>query len=228
MKQFFNKFKNETEDERIQREKEEQLLKEKQARNQKIGLIILGSLLIIGFPTLYFLDKNDTTSKKIPTESVERTTIDSSKSTTKETSSMQSTTETSIVLEEPILNKENNTDLAHILNDSNDIDSYKKFVEKYKGQKIEFDGNIANMQKYGNKKTRYNFLVYSGNYSETTSTGVGFHIQNKNVTYDLHLTGDNIPDSISEGQNINIIAEVVGYADNDLIIIDPVETRIRD
>ena len=32
MKQFFNKLKKETEEERIQREKEEQLLKEKQAR----------------------------------------------------------------------------------------------------------------------------------------------------------------------------------------------------
>lgn len=227
MKQFFNKLKKETEEERIQREKEEQLLKEKQARTQKISLIILGSFLVIGFPALYFLDKNDTSSKKTPTETVENTTTSSYKLTTKETSVTQSTIESSIVFEESILTKENNTELAHILNDSSDIDSYKKFVEKYKGQKIEFDGNIANMQKYGNNKTRYNFLVYGGDYSETSTTGVGFHIQNKNVTYDLHLTGDNIPDTIGEGQNISIIAEIIGYADNDLIIIDPVETRIR-
>lgn len=125
----------------------------------------------------------------------------------------------------------NNEEFSHIINDSSDYEAYKKFAEKYQGEKIEFDANIANMNFHSNKKTRYDFLVFAGDYSEDGSTGVSgvpFQIRDKSAVNDFRFVGENIPDSIGEGTNINLIAEIVEYdSRGDLLIIKPVETRIR-
>ncbi|UDM80387.1 DUF4839 domain-containing protein [Vagococcus fluvialis] len=125
----------------------------------------------------------------------------------------------------------NNEEFAHILNDSSDYEAFKKFAEKYQGKKIEFDANIAYMNLHPNKTTRYDFLIYAGDYSVDGSTGASgapFQIRDKNVVSDFNFIGDNIPGSISEGLNIHLIAEVFEYdSRGDLLLIKPVETRIR-
>ncbi|MBO0421448.1 DUF4839 domain-containing protein [Enterococcus plantarum] len=127
-----------------------------------------------------------------------------------------------------IITVENNSEFVNVLTGIDDYKAYKEFAEKYKNCKVEFDGNIAYMSLHGNNKTRYDFLITPGNYDPNGSSGANFQINNKNVTYDLHLTGDNIPDSISEGLNIRIIATVDSYnEDADLVMITPIEIRIR-
>lgn len=127
-----------------------------------------------------------------------------------------------------IITVENNSEFVNVLTGIDDYKGYKEFAEKYKNRKVEFDGNIAYMSLHGNNKTRYDFLITPGNYDPNGSSGANFQINNKNVTYDLHLTGDNIPDSISEGLNIRIIATVDSYnEDADLVMITPIEIRIR-
>ncbi|WP_430603741.1 hypothetical protein IGJ02_001311 [Enterococcus sp. DIV0724b] len=127
-----------------------------------------------------------------------------------------------------IITVENNSEFVNVLTGIDDYKAYKEFAEKYKNRKVEFDGNIAYMSLHGNNKTRYDFLITPGNYDSNGNSGANFQINNKNVTYDLHLTGDNIPDSISEGLNIHIIATIDSYNENaDLLMITPIEIKIR-
>lgn len=153
-------------------------------------------------------------------------------STTQSSSAIQeSVKEASEPVKDEKITAANNEEFAHILNDSSDYDAFKKFAEKYQGKKIEFDANIAYMNLHPNKTTRYDFLIYAGDYSVDGSTGASgapFQIRDKNVVSDFNFIGDNIPNSISEGLNINLIAEVVEYdSRGDLLLIKPVETRIR-
>lgn len=234
---FFKKLKKETEYERIQREKEEKIEREKQVKTNIILFTCLLLLVIIGFVVLSISDKKMKTTEQGKSVDVTSTTQSSYSETSAESSSKHVIKETYATssskhvikdsIEDSNINPNNNLEFKHIITDSNDVDAYKAFVEKFRGKTIEFDANIAHMVLSGNYKTRYNILIYSGDYSEISSPGVGFHIQNKNIVNDLKLIGDNIPDTIGAGQNIHIIAEVLDYADNDLIIIDPIETRIR-
>lgn len=123
-------------------------------------------------------------------------------------------------------------EFASILNDTSDsYDEYKKFVDKYKGRTIEFDGNISAMANHDDYKTRYNLLIYCGDYTEDGSTGMrgpSFQFRDINIVSGLKLTGDNIPDYIQAGLNLHIIAKIDGYdTGGDLILLEPVETRIR-
>lgn len=124
-----------------------------------------------------------------------------------------------------ILTKENNEDFAHILSSQDDYDAYKKFVDDYMGRTIEFDGNIASMSKHGKANTRFDFLIYAEDYNVDSSVGAPFQFRDKNY-YDLELTGDNIPEYITEGENLHIIAKITEYW-GDLIILEPIEIQIR-
>lgn len=155
-----------------------------------------------------------------PEESSEESSIMTDSTNTETTDDTESIEETITV--------KNNEEFAHIINDTtDDYDVYKKFAEKYENKKIEFDANIANMMFHEDKKTRYDFLIYGGDYSNQVSSGAPFQIRDGNVG-GLNLKGDNIPDTIGEGINIHLIAEVIEYDDNaDLLLIKPIETRIR-
>lgn len=129
---------------------------------------------------------------------------------------------------EEILTAKNNKDLAHLLTNNDEADpSISAFAKKYFDKTIEFDGNIANTMNYKDYKTRYDFLVYVGNYSKTSANGPSFKFENVNF-YDLHFTGSNIPDYAEEGQNIHVIAKVVSYnQDTGLFFLKPVSTKLR-
>lgn len=125
-----------------------------------------------------------------------------------------------------ILTVENNADLAALFADGENEELCKKFVDKYKGKTIEFDGNIALVSPHGDYDTRYDFLVYAGDYSESSSYGPAMQFEDKNFL-DLNLTGDTIPDAIKAGDNLHIVATIEDIVNNYLIILDPVSMEIR-
>lgn len=129
---------------------------------------------------------------------------------------------------EGILNISNSSELAAILTTKNEFDPLiKQFANKYMGQKIEFDGYTADVARNGNYKTRFNYLIYVGDYNSSPIVGPQFQIKDVNY-YDLHLSGSNVPDTFGVGLNIHIVAEVVSYSENSgLFQIKPVKITIR-
>jgi hypothetical protein len=127
-----------------------------------------------------------------------------------------------------VITPQNNKEFAVLLAlGDNCDDSVAAFAKKYDGRTVTFDGNIAHMQSHGSYDTRFDFLIAPGNYSEVSQRGPTFQFNDKNY-YDLQLEGDNVPDTISAGQNLRITAELYSYnADNCLYQLNPVETRIR-
>lgn len=76
-------------------------------------------------------------------------------------------------------------------------------------------------------KTRFDFLIYPGDYSTTSAHGPSFMFENCNY-YDLHLTGDNQPSSVSTGQNLHIIAAIVNFnSTQQLLHLKPIATSTR-
>lgn len=121
----------------------------------------------------------------------------------------------------------NNKDLAALLATGDPSALGKEFVEKYEGRTIEFDGHIAHMMNHGTYKTRYDILVYAGDFNEA-SRGPSFRFTDVNIVSDLNLTGSNIPDTIGEGDNLHIVAKVAGYnTGGDLLLLDPISTEMR-
>ena len=129
---------------------------------------------------------------------------------------------------EEILTIENCPDLTTLLSLKDPFDPFvKEFASKYKGCIIEFDGNIAFMSNHDGYKTRYDILIYAGDYSETSASGPSFQFNDVNM-FDLNLIGDNIPDYIGTGNNLHIVAEVGKYNENSgLFELDPISTEVR-
>jgi hypothetical protein len=127
-----------------------------------------------------------------------------------------------------ILTIENNEDMAALFK-TGDFDPFiSKFAKKYSGRIIQFDGYIANMTLHENSTTRYNLLIYTGNYGEKSGNALSFKFEDINIVSDLKLTGSNIPDYIREGQNLRITAKVGEYKENSgLFFLKPVSTEIR-
>ena len=103
----------------------------------------------------------------------------------------------------------------------------EQFVSKYKGRTVEFDGNVANVASHNGYKNRFDFLIYAGDYSTTSVYGPSFQFATC-AYYNLNLTGDNIPNSISAGQNLHIVAEIVDFnSKQQLFHLKPVTTSVR-
>ena len=130
--------------------------------------------------------------------------------------------------EEESLTVENNKELATILSTKDETSPlFKEFAEKYVGRTIEFDGNTAYVSPYRDYKTRFNYLIFAGDYSTTIFSGPEFQFRNVNY-YGLHLTGDNIPDPFGAGHNIRITAKVVEFdEDLNLFLLEPVFIKMR-
>ncbi|MCD7892364.1 MAG: DUF4839 domain-containing protein [Erysipelotrichaceae bacterium] len=130
--------------------------------------------------------------------------------------------------EEEILNTSNCEEFAELLTLKDEFDSsIGSFAEKYKGRQIEFDANVVSVTNHDDYTTRFDFLILSGDYSETSVSGPYFQFEDKNY-YDLNLVGDDVPDSLEVGMNIHVIATVKKYDSNTgLFKLDPVEISIR-
>ncbi|WP_172972666.1 DUF4839 domain-containing protein [Fundicoccus ignavus] len=124
---------------------------------------------------------------------------------------------------------ENNQEFAALLMEKKGFSpTYAEFVEKYKGKTIEFDGNIAHMMRHDDYKTRFDFLIASGDYSETEMSGPYFKFEDVSV-FDLNLQGDNIPDYVQERQKYLIIAKILKYnEDLGIVFLEPLELEYID
>ena len=129
---------------------------------------------------------------------------------------------------EEFLTMDNCEDLAAILSTKNEFDPIiKEFAQKYAGRTIEFDGNTAAVNHHGDFDTRFDYLIYAGDFSVTTVSGPSFQLSDVNYS-DLHLTGDNVPDTFGVGLNIHIVATVEEYSETSgLFKLKPVSIKIR-
>lgn len=123
---------------------------------------------------------------------------------------------------------ENSEDLAALVADPADCsDTIEAFASKHRGIIIEFDGNIATMNKHAANDTRYDILILAGDYSESSAIGPNFQFQDVGI-FELHLTGSNVPDSIGAGINLRIIATVRDFDRATCrFFLKPVSTEVR-
>lgn len=124
---------------------------------------------------------------------------------------------------------ENCEDLATILQLKDEFDDrIKAFAADYAGQTIEFDGNIAAISPHERYKTRYDLLIYAGDYSETSISGPSFQFSDVGV-FDLGLSDLDLPQFVRVGSNIHVVAVVKEYKKiSGLFILDPVLITPRE
>ena len=121
-----------------------------------------------------------------------------------------------------VLTVDNCEDLANLLSSSSSDAS--SFAAAYSGRTIEFDGNIAYMVSHNGAKTRFDVLIYAGDYSETSAKGP--HMQYKDVNY--YNMGASGIDSVQMGLNVRIRAIVGSYnASTDILSLTPVSMTAR-
>jgi hypothetical protein len=127
-----------------------------------------------------------------------------------------------------ILTIENNEDMAALFK-VGDFDPFiSEFAKKYSGRIIQFDGYIASIMPHDGYETRFDLLIYTGNYGESSGNALNFKFEDVNIVSDLKLIGSSIPEHISEGQNLRITAEVEEYKEvSGLFLLKPVSTEIR-
>lgn len=137
--------------------------------------------------------------------------------------------EPSAPAEEEPLTVENSADLAALLTGPDNATTSAEFATKYQGRLIEFDGSIGAMGPHGDYDTRYDILITYGDYSATHSSGgPTFQFRDVNTTYDLHLTGEDIPETIGVGDNLHFVARVGEFETNTLLfLLEPVSTSLR-
>ena len=129
---------------------------------------------------------------------------------------------------EEVLNVNNCEELAALLSLKDEFDpSIAEFASKYQGRTIEFDGNVAYVSSHEGYNTRFDYLIYAGDYSESEVSGPSFQFEDVNY-YDLHLEGDNVPDTFDVGLNIHVVAKIVEYdSESGLFKLEPVAITMR-
>lgn len=129
---------------------------------------------------------------------------------------------------EEVLNVNNCEELAALLSLKDEFDpSIAEFASKYQGRTIEFDGNVAYVSPHEGYNTRFDYLIYAGDYSESEVSGPSFQFEDVNY-YDLHLEGDNVPDTFDVGLNIHVVAKIVEYdSESGLFKLEPVAITMR-
>ena len=199
------------------------------------GVIFIILLLVL---IVVISDKSTTVSTPSSTEtssviekSVEKTSESSSTSSSSTPASSSSTNTTSSSTESSstspsqatIITVENNEEFKSLLQ-TEDQSVITDFIQKHKGQIIEFDGNIANLAK---SKSKYDILIHSGNYHPDEVSGPNFKIPQITIISNPIFNSFN-GDNIKTGQNIHIKAEIGNYnSTQDLIYLSPIEVSPR-
>lgn len=129
---------------------------------------------------------------------------------------------------EEVLNVNNCEELVALLSLKDGFDpSIAEFASKFQGRTIEFGGNVAYVSSREGYNTRFDYLIFAGDYSESEVSGPSFQFEDVNY-YDLHLEGDNVPDTFDVGLNIHVVAKIVEYdSETGLFKLDPVNITIR-
>lgn len=149
----------------------------------------------------------DPTSSSIKTESSSSESYKTSSSETRSSSSSAS----SFSSTPSILTAKNNTEFATILQ-TEDPDKINEFVNKYKGQVVEFDGHIADIAKSEGRNTYNDILIYSGDYKGPNEAvpSPNFKLDEVRPAVDPEFKSFN-GNNIIEGENIHIKARLSGY-----------------
>ena len=166
----------------------------------------------------------DPTSSSIKTES---SSSESSKTSSSETRSSSSSASSSSSTPS-ILTAKNNTEFATILQ-TEDPDKINEFVNKYKGQVVEFDGYIADIASSEGRKTYFDILIYSGDFmgKDIANPSPYFKLAEVRPSVDPAFNPFNGND-ISEDQNIHIKAKISGYSLNrQLLYLSIIEINPR-
>ena len=139
------------------------------------------------------------------------------------TTSTPSTPTTSAPPAGQVLTAATNPDLAALLAGTAECgDTVATFASTYRGQTIEFDGAIANVAPYQDKRTRYDILVRAGD-----SNGPNFKFEDV-ATLDLGLTGPGVPESLQAGDTVRVTARVLEFNKVQCILfLDPVAMSMR-
>lgn len=223
----------------------EQELKIKKYTPYLIGAALLLSLFIMLILAIFQDNKTPTTSpSSTSTTIVEKTTEKSSEqSSTNTENSSSSTSSSSNSIENSstssssnsiensstspsqssTITVENNSEFQ-ILLQSEDQSTIEDFIKKYKGQTIEFDGNIAHLAKV---KSKYDILIHSWDYHPDEATGPNFKFVEINLISNPIFKSFN-GENIKVGQNVHIKAKVGGYNETqDLVFLSPIEVSPR-
>ena len=119
-----------------------------------------------------------------------------------------------------ILTIENSSALKNLLTSDDEAD-FAAFAEKYAGKTIEFDGSIDYLANHNNYKTRYDFLISYGDYSEDTQDGPTFKLENYSVSQ------KEFPDeSYAVGDPIHIVAKVDEFKSG-VFYLTPIKVKHR-
>ena len=225
-------------------------LTEKELKLKKITPYLVGAALLLSFFIMLLLaifqDNKPTTASPSSTSTtiVEKTTEKSSEqSSTNTENSSSSTSSSSNSIENSstssssnsiensstspsqssTITVENNSEFQVLLQ-SEDQSTIEDFIKKYKGQTIEFDGNIAHLAKV---KSKYDILIHSWDYHPDEATGPNFKFVEINLISNPVFKSFN-GENIKVGQNVHIKAKVGGYNEKqDLVFLSPIEVSPR-
>ena len=213
-------------------------LTEKELKLKKITPYLVGAALLLSFFIMLLLaifqDNKPTTASPSSTSTtiVEKTTEKSSEqSSTNTENSSSSTSSSSNSIENSstspsqssTITVENNSEFQVLLQ-SEDQSTIEDFIKKYKGQTIEFDGNIAQLAKV---KSKYDILIHSWDYHPDEATGPNFKFVEISLISNPIFKSFN-GENIKVGQNVHIKAKVGGYNEKqDLVFLSPIEVSPR-
>lgn len=212
---------------------------------KKLIPYLIGVAVIFMILLLVLFGGNSDKSTSVPTstetssiveKSVEKTNEASSTSQSSTSMSSSSTNTSSSSTESSstspdrsaVITTENNEDFKALLQTDNSS-TITNFIQKYKGQIIEFDGHIADIAHYKNYKTKFDMLIYGGNYlgAEQVPSGPNFKFVNITTVSNAAFNSFN-GENISKGQNVHIKAQIGNYnSTQDLVYLSPIEVSPR-
>lgn len=129
-----------------------------------------------------------------------------------------------------ILTVETCPELEDLLTTDAEIDPlYSEFAEKYKGLTISFDGCITYVSNHENYDTRYDILMYGGDYTddETVNSGPLFKFEDV-AMYNLGIDDLFLADFVRAGTDIHITATIQSFnEETGMFYLKPVSIEER-
>lgn len=175
--------------------------------------------------TSSIVEKSVEKTNEASSTSQSSTSISSSSTSTSSSSTESSSTSPA---QSAVITTENNEEFKALLQ-TDDSSAITNFIQKYKGQVIEFDGHIADIAHYKNYKTKFDMLIYGGNYlgAEQAPSGPNFKFVNITTVSNAAFNSFN-GENISKGQNVHIKAQIGNYnSTQDLVYLSPIEVSPR-
>lgn len=175
--------------------------------------------------TSSIVEKSVEKTNEASSTSQSSTSISSSSTSTSSSSTESSSTSPA---QSAVITTENNEEFKALLQ-TDDSSTITNFIQKYKGQIIEFDGHIADIAHYKNYKTKFDMLIYGGNYLGTEQAPSGPNFKFVNITTVSNAAFNSFNgENISKGQNVHIKAQIGNYnSTQDLVYLSPIEVSPR-